>query len=181
MHRFDKSGYINAKKMFVDLVDQLKKVHDRGYIFGEISKDEIIKDENGNWQLIEKGNLHEQGCPLCPKNDYIGWKKQNRAPEYRNACLRGAIYYPTKTGDIYGLAYSIYEMILGTHPPLNFQLNRHWTNDLENAFGCDTEKKKAALQSLLNQCTQVSEYHRIQTCEQLEDTEEYHILFSGSE
>ena len=166
-----------GKKIFMNLLDQLQEIHNKGFVLGNVSRNMIEKDQNDDWHLVPGTDLYELGTAVGFDKEALGWKKQNRAPEYRRACLQGKKYYPTRSGDIYGLVYCIYEVITGVRPGLNFQLNRNWANPLEKAFVCDTDKKKAALQSLLDQCTQVSEYHRIQTCEQLKETKEYQILF----
>ena len=171
-------SFPDGRKMFLDLVEQLGEIHKRGCVLGNISRDHIKLDGSGKWAILSSKNCYRQGESVNPAADYIGWKNQSRAPEYRRACLRGNDYYPTMAGDIYELAYSIYEILVGSSPCLNFQLNRQWARQLEGAFACDSEQKKAALQSLFDKCTQMSEHHRIQTCGQLKGTEEFQLIFS---
>lgn len=174
--------YINyslpdGKKMFLDLLEQLDGIHKKGCILASISKSRIRQKSDGKWVLLSPENCYRLGESINPEADYMGWKNQRRAPEYRRACLRGIDYYPTTAGDIYELVYSIYEVLVGSPPQLNFQLNRQWTRPLEDTFLCDSCPKKAALQSLFDLCTQMSEHHRIQTCEQLKETKEFQIIF----
>ena len=172
-----KNAVASGKEMFKALLDQLEKVHDAGFIYSDISRTDFVKDVRGKWHISADKPLYEQGSHLNTQNDYIGWKRHSRAPEFKNACLQGTEYYPTVAGDIYSFAYSIFEAISGDQLRLNFQLDRHWASVVEKSFGCDTEEKKEALQRLLDLCTQVPVYHRIQSCRQLKSTEEYKLLF----
>lgn len=177
MKKTDVNAADSGKEMFLTLLNQLEKVHDSGYVYSDISRSDFVKDESGRWVISGDKPLYEQGTHVKTQNDYIGWKKHSRAPEFQNACLQGTEYYPTVAGDIYSFAYSISEAVSGVRLRLNFQLDRHWASMLEDSFECDTEKKKEALQRLLDQCTQVSMAHRIQSCRQLKSTEEYRLLF----
>ena len=168
----------SGKEMFSALLNQLEKVHAAGLLYGEISKSDLVMDECGEWNIAKDKPLYKQGTYINTQNEYIGWKKHNRAPEFKCACPKGTEYYPTKTADIYSLIYSIYETITGRKPRLNFQLDRHWTSILEESFGCDTDSKREALQQLFEQCVEISVYHRIQSCQQLKNTEEYRMLFA---
>ena len=168
----------SGKEMFSALLNQLEKVHAAGLLYGEISKSDLVMDECGEWNIAKDKPLYKQGTYINTQNEYIGWKKHNRAPEFKCACLKGTEYYPTKTADIYSLIYSIYETITGRKPRLNFQLDRHWTSILEESFGCDNDSKREALQQLFEQCVEISVYHRIQSCQQLKNTEKYRMLFA---
>ena len=168
-----------GREMFKALLDQLEKIHDSGFIYSDISKTDFVKDGSGKWRITTDKPLYEKGSRLNTQNEYIGWKRNSRAPEFKNACLQGTEYYPSTAGDIYSFVYAIFEAISGSQLPLNFQLDRHWASAVEGSFGCDTEEKKEALQRLMDQCTQVSVYHRIQSCRQLKCTEEYRLLFQG--
>lgn len=172
---------VNGKEMFKAILDQLEKVHSSGFIYGDITIQDFVKDENGKWSITRDKPLYKQGTHLNTQNEYLGWKKQSRSPEYRNACLQGTEYYPTEAGDIYSFVYSLFEAVSGVRPRLNFQMERNWASGIEDSFGCDTERKKESLQRLLSKCMQISAYHRIQSCQQLKEMEEYSLLFLDEE
>lgn len=97
-------------------------------------------------------------------------------PEYRRAGMQQEQITETPAGDVYSLMTYLYSLITNEKIPVNFQLGKRWKPLMEKAcLGWD-ETKKQALFRLFYNATKINEKDRIQSIQDLMESEEYREL-----
>jgi len=88
------------------LVDVIQKLHDAGYVHGDIKPSNVLVDAEGQVRLIDLGVAHRVGDPASGFKGTLGYA----APEL----LKGSA--PSPATDLYGFGALLYSCITGRTP-----------------------------------------------------------------
>jgi len=125
---------IQRKQMAVQLAEIFSTLHGKGFIYGDISENNICYriDENGqaDIRVIDCDNVSIRGKSLGVFGSGLF-----RAPE---VMLGG---FPTESSDAYALAVAVFRMMVGCHPLDGvYTQSIHFTSEMvEQCFGKNPE------------------------------------------
>jgi serine/threonine protein kinase len=128
------------KKMLFDLCKTLSLIHKKGYVHRDIKPSNIMKDNNGNYRLIDFSTIKKIDTKI---NSMVG-TKHYRPPEYDT--INDKKFY--KSSDIYSLGMTIYHILKGGNPPPDYIdrdeecIENRYQNSIESLMVSTENKKK---------------------------------------